>query len=70
MLLHTVVSEYAIFYEPPGPMEYRRQGESLFQGRSSPEGLQIERILSTDPADYLRYAPGELLPNARPHTER
>ncbi len=54
MLLHTVVSEYAIFYEPPGPMEYRRQGESLFQGRSSPEGLQIERILSTDPADYLR----------------
>lgn len=62
MPLHTIVSELDLFYAPPQPGEYRRLRAGLLQGKSTPEGLRIERVLSTDPADYLRYAPGDPLP--------
>lgn len=66
MVLHTIISEYDLFYQPDErPRSSRRQGKALLTGESRPEGLCVERIISTDPQDFLRYSPGMVLPPER-----
>lgn len=61
MLLHSIGAHDAIF--PPSLPEYsclHRKGR-WFEGSCQNGRFCISRVISTDPADYLRYHPGQSL---------
>ena len=62
MLLHSIAAHDAVF-----PQDFPERCCISYQNCRMEGSLQngqfcICRILSTDPADFLRYAPGQLLP--------
>ena len=65
MLIHSIAPLPLLL--PPGgepPQETLPVNGVLLEGRRTPEGFLVSRLISTNPADYLsgRYAPGSLCP--------
>lgn len=65
MLLYTIVDVESIFHQDqPSVTSFCRLAENAFlEQRSSENGLQISRIISTNPTDYLdnRYQIGKAI---------
>lgn len=64
MVLYTIVSEYDIFRGLDESRRCCRQVDGIYlEGENSQDGLHIDRIISTDPKDYLhgRYQLGGYL---------
>lgn len=65
MILHSVAPLSLLLpkQEQP-PLETLPAGGALLEGRRTPEGFLVSRLISTNPADYLsaRYMPGSLYP--------
>ncbi len=55
-MLYTIINEADIFHEEPHPRSYRCYGRLILEGTRSEKGFQIQRIISTNPADYLNKA--------------
>ena len=56
-VLYTIVSEYDIFYTPSNESpSLRRLGSVYCEGLQTAEGFRINRLISTNPADYLNPA--------------
>ncbi len=63
MILHSVAPLSALI--PPDetpPSETISVRGTLLAGRRTPEGFAVSRVLSTNPADYLAFSPGSVLP--------
>lgn len=61
-MLYTVVSPAEIFMQPPAQVtEYEIDG-SFISCRKTENGEVVERLISTDPFEYLKpcYSPGTL----------
>ena len=61
MVLYTIVSEYDIFSFPPDPNRTCEAWNGrFFECEKGEDGLTLQRVISTDPADYLnpRYSLG------------
>ena len=56
MVLHTIVSEYDIFAGtfPEAPTVCQALGGRYLEWEATAQGPRLRRIISTDPADYLR----------------
>ena len=65
MLIHSIAPLPLLLPpdEEPRPETLSLSG-ALLEGRRTPQGFLVSRLLSTNPADYLcgRYAPGSLCP--------
>lgn len=61
MTLYTIVPIENIFPSEPPQTEIVNVGGSFLEGLRCENGIQITRLISTDPKMYLdkRYAPGE-----------
>lgn len=62
MILHSIAMRDSVF-----PQEYPEIscifcGDCRLEGISEKGQFRISRVISTNPADYLRYSPGQLLP--------
>ncbi len=71
MILHTVIDPAEVMLnpsEPPPTYEYRRRNGCLLQCIRREDGLYLDRIISTDPKDYLNsaYQIGAILPKEAP----
>ncbi|MCI8441623.1 MAG: hypothetical protein HFG27_03710 [Provencibacterium sp.] len=67
MILHSVAPLSMLLPEQEQPpLETLPAGGALLEGRRTPEGFLVSRLISTNPADYLsaRYMPGSLCPLA------
>lgn len=65
MLIHSIAPiEYLMGPAAPSNSVCRTYGSRVLQGHETPQGFVLERVISTDPADYLRadWSPGSLLP--------
>lgn len=63
MLIHSVTPAQLLIEQPQSlqPSTLRIDG-GILEGYETPGGFQTQRLLSTDPAMYLRaeYAPGQI----------
>ena len=62
MILHSIAMRDSLF-----PQEYPEtcfifRGGCRLEGISEKGQFRISRVISTNPADYLRYSPGQMLP--------
>ncbi|WP_312641573.1 YlzJ-like family protein [Hydrogenoanaerobacterium sp.] len=59
--LHTVVPIEQVFPSEPAKTEMVSVGSTFIEGMRGENGIQITRLISTDPKMYLdeRYAPGQ-----------
>ncbi|MCI8622717.1 MAG: hypothetical protein HFG26_03545 [Provencibacterium sp.] len=65
MILHSIAPLSWLLPSEGNPQQETLPADGLLlEGRRTPEGFRVDRLLSTDPAAYLdaRYAPGSLLP--------
>lgn len=63
MLIHSVTPAHMLMPAEAIPEpSYKQVGGSYLEGHDTPEGFQISRIHSTDPAMYLKtgHAPGSI----------
>ena len=63
MILYTILPAEQIFAEGAAPQcECVSLDGMILEGVKGPDGLQISRVISTDPAVYLdsRYSPGQV----------
>lgn len=61
MLIHSVTPAHLLTEQPPYPRPtHRMVGNDVLEGVETPQGFQISRVHSTDPAAYLNvsYSPG------------
>ena len=60
-VIHSIVPANQIFPAEPPKTELVNLNGSFLEGIRSKDGLQISRVISTDPAMYLneKYAPGQ-----------
>lgn len=64
MILYTPVAYEAIFpTELPAETAYTYAGKTIYARETDEGELQIVRLMSTDPADYLNpdYSPGAII---------
>ncbi|MDF2946037.1 MAG: hypothetical protein K0S51_716 [Bacillales bacterium] len=66
MIIHTIVPEYLIFQEQPELLNNLKvlnlNGVEMEVDIRNDGSLQLIRLLSTNPQDYLKYSPGQVLP--------
>jgi hypothetical protein len=66
MIIHTIVPEYLIFQEQPELLNNQKvlnlNGVEMEVDIRNDGTLQLIRLLSTNPQDYLKYSPGQVLP--------
>lgn len=55
-MLYTIINEYDIFYSPVHERQYKNSSGMIFEGEQTAKGLKIDRIISTNPQDYLKNA--------------
>lgn len=65
MVLYTIEPYDKIFPQEPCERQFVDVGGAMIEGMSGENGLQITRLISTDPKMYLdkRYAPGAYYTN-------
>lgn len=62
-MLYTIVDSADIFYRTPEITECRREEGRFLEGKITPRGFCVTRLISTNPKDYLNqtYQPGSIL---------
>lgn len=69
MIIHSVMPYAYLIEQPEGPAPATMEIKGGYlEGYQTPQGFVSGRLISTDPAMYLKaeYAPGSLLPRAIP----
>ncbi len=61
MLLHSIMMRDAIFPPEQSESSCIYQNGRWFEGSRQNGQFCISRVISTNPADYLRYTPGQTL---------
>ena len=61
MLLHSIAAHNAVFPAELSENSCIFRDGRWFEGSWQQGQLCVSRIISTNPADYLRYSPGQLL---------
>lgn len=61
MILHTMVNHSSLLDQvPEQKMQTKAMGTQYMQGMQLGQNFVIDRIISTNPKDYLSYAPGDI----------
>lgn len=61
MILHTMVNLSSFVEQAPQQiMQTKSKGTQYMQGIQQGQDFIINRIISTNPKDYLNYAPGDI----------
>lgn len=64
MVLHTIMNEYEVLGEyNSAKYSYQNKNGITFEGLKTDKGFQIQRVISTNPKDYLNpdYTYGKFL---------
>ncbi|MDF2568247.1 MAG: YlzJ-like protein [Oscillospiraceae bacterium] len=64
MILHTIIDLSEVMASPQDiSYEYKQIGSCMLQGTNCKEGFMVDRIISTNPSDYLnpKYQIGKFL---------
>ncbi len=66
MILYTPLSPWQVLPEYRPQFQVRQMGGRYLVGEQTPEGFVLQRLISTNPRDYLspNFAPGRLYHNS------